>query len=123
MILKLHKQKISIKPMAVPENTQHIHVQYEYEHNTKHLKPILRYEGYTYEGHTPVISIDTFKHHTYVTVELVDGLGIVVRQYSSIIPQHHYVVWGDKPIKPDLEAYIYALEKEVEALRNEGEVI
>jgi hypothetical protein len=40
-----------------------------------------------------------------------------------MIPQHHYVVWGDKPIKPDLEAYIYALEKEVEALRNEGEVI
>jgi hypothetical protein len=123
MILKLSKKEIIVMPMAVPENAEHIHVSYMYEPHTRHLKPILIFLNERHVGHKPVLSLSQTDTVISVRVLLVDATDTIIKEYTGNIPQHRYVIWGDKPVRPDFETYIQTLEQEIERLKNEGEVI
>ena len=126
MIVKLKNQKVSIEPMIIPEPSNHVYIEYEFEFNTNHLTPRIIIEGLTlFIGDKRYISLVHLigNNSLKVIVELVDAQGVVLHTYEGRIENSTYSVLGAKPIRPDIDAYVKYLEKRVKELEEQGEVV
>jgi len=125
MIIQLSKKKIKILPMKIPEPTSGLYIQYTFEQGTNHLLPRLKVNGKTYEGNKIYIDLSEgfVAGNTEMKVELLDGNKVPVKTYTGIIPQYSYVLYGKKPIRPDLDDYNRQLERRIIELEEEGDVI
>jgi len=129
MIIKLKNKEITIKKNAVPEPLHKVRLQYEYELNTNHLTPILFIRDQQFVGDhikidmDPTLSCVISGTDLPITVELVDTKGIVIKAYTGLLTSSRYCLFGERPLRPDFEDYIATLEKRIEELENEGEVI
>jgi hypothetical protein len=119
MILKLVENKIIVETMFVPELKKHTYIEYVFEHNTKHLHPVLYINGADFKGHKTFIDFNKYDLNNTLTlkVELLDDQGKVVRSYQSELEYNEYQILGIKPIRPDIEDYLYKLEEEICALK------
>lgn len=137
MIIQLVGGKIKIVPMPVPEQIEHMYIQYAYEAGTNHLLPHLtisevpspesKRKLYKIEqlGDKVFVNMhDGFSTHTvHIKVELLDGSGFKIRSYESNVPYLRYCIVGVKPVRPDVAAYVHYLEQRVQELEEKGEVI
>jgi hypothetical protein len=119
MILKLVDKKILINTMFVPELKGHTFVQYEFEPETKHLHPVLYIGNQVFKGDRIFIDINNHVKpgETIIKVELLDDQNKIIRIYESEIAYNIYQVLGQKPIRPDIEDYLYKLEEEIRVLK------
>jgi hypothetical protein len=119
MILKLVDNKIIVETMFVPELKKHTYIEYVFEHNTKHLHPVLYINGADFKGDKTFIDFNKYDLNNTLTlkVELLDDQGKVVRSYQSELEYNEYQILGIKPIRPDIEDYLYKLEEEIRALK------
>lgn len=139
MIIELKEQRLIIMPMVVPELLQHFHIKYTFEPGTDHLMPCLIIGTNKYFGQHIYIDVSQIKPFadTPIKVELHDARGIVIKQYTCTTMFNHYGLFGEKPIRPDLEFYVQQLEEhiddllvqiqlkesEIKALNEKGDVI
>lgn len=131
MIIQLRKGKVNIKPMVVPEPVNHVFIQYDYEPNTNHLKPILYVDTFKiFEGDRIYVDLGMLKEKVSIRVELLNGNNVLVAMYQGEHEQCAYCVIGKKPIRPDLQKYvddlnenILVLQDEIQKIIDEGEVI
>lgn len=129
MIIKLGNGKLEIKRKPVPEPLHKVHVQYSFEFNTNHLKPVMYIGKDIHEGDR--INIDLTKvlervepqGSIPIKIVLLNGEFVPVHKYYGEIPVHKYCLFGKRPARPDFEKYIIELEAQIEKLENEGEVI
>lgn len=121
MILKLIENKIIVETMFVPELKEHTYVEYIFEPNTKHLHPTLYINGVLFRGHKTFINFNTFDLSRILNlkVELLDDQEKVVRSYQAELAYNEYQILGLKPIRPDIEDYLYKLEEEIRNLKQE----
>jgi hypothetical protein len=119
MILKLVDGKVLINTMFVPELREHTFVQLELEPNTQHLNAVLYINDLRFTDNIINIKNEILPGKVVVKVELLDDKGIVVRTYQSKVSYNIYQVLGTKPIRPDIEQYLYNLEGEIQHLKNE----
>ena len=113
MILKLIDGKVLIETMFVPELMKHTYIQYTFEPNTQHLQPVLYINNQVFKGNKQFIDIQLESDNVIVRVELFDDNNRIVRTYSSNMPYNVYQILGNKPIRPDIEDYLYKLEEEI----------
>ena len=130
MIIILRDGKVSVKQMNIPERLDKLHIQYDYEFGTNHLKPRLTVNGTVFEGDRIAINVERDRRIKFqdqvnlkVRVDLLDGEGNLTRIYKGELPYYRYCVFGTKPVHPNVEAYVRELEDKIEKLENEGEVI
>lgn len=118
MIVELNKGKVMIKPMVVPELLNSLYIQYVFEPNTEHLTPRMSISKNTFIGDRIYIYINSDYTDTkiLVKVELLDNKENVIRTYHGLLPFNEYCIIGNKPIRPDIENYLYSLEQKVEQL-------
>jgi hypothetical protein len=121
MILKLVDNKIIVETMFVPELKKHTYIEYVFEHNTKHLHPVLYINGADFKGYKTFIDFNKYdlNNTLILKVELLDDQEKVVRSYQSELEYNEYQILGIKPIRPDIEQYLYNLEGEIKHLKNE----
>jgi len=119
MILKLIDGKVLIQVMFVPELKSNTYVQYEFEQGTAHLHPVLHFGNQTFRGDRIFINLkDEVKAgDVVVKVELLDHQNKVIHIYESKVAYNIYQVLGDKPVRPDIEDYLYKLEEEIRTLK------
>ena len=121
MILKLIDGKILIQVMFVPESKSNTYIQYEFEEGTAHLHPVLYFGNQIFKGDRIFIDIkDEVKAgDVVVKVELLDHQNKIIHIYESKIAYNIYQVLGQKPIRPDIEDYLYKLEEKIRLLKQE----
>jgi hypothetical protein len=119
MILKLISGKILIRVMFVPELKSNTYIQYEFEEGTAHLHPVLYFGNQIFKGDRIFIDIkDEVKAgDVVVKVELLDHQNKIIHIYESKVAYNIYQVLGQKPIRPDIEDYLYKLEEEIRVLK------
>jgi hypothetical protein len=119
MTLKLVDNKVLIKTMFVPELKEHTFLEYEFERNSNHLHPVLTINGETFAGNHIFINLKNIENTLHITlqVELLDDQHKVIHIYQSKVEYNVYQVLGNKPIRPDIEQYLYQLEKEIRVLK------
>jgi len=119
MILKLIDGKILIQTMFVPELRLNTYIQYEFEEGTSHLHPVLYFGNQIFKGDRIFIDIkDEVKAgDVVVKVELLDYKNNIIHIYESKVAYNVYHILGEKPIRPDIEDYLYKLEKEIRVLK------
>lgn len=125
MIIELRNKQIKVQNMVVPERSNRLFIKYVYEFGTNHLTPHLHIKGRTFKGNKVFVDLKTLTDHDTLdcVVKLLNGSGVVIKEYKGVLPIYNYVVLGDKPIRPDLETYITKLENRIVELESEGEVI
>lgn len=125
MILQLSNQKIKIQPMRIPEPKNYFQIHYVFEAGTNHLLPKLTVGNQVYEGANNFVDIRGvgLNDQLEFKVELLDVNRQVVKTYVGTVKQHDYVLFGTKPIRPDIEKYVKELEAEIVRLQELGEVI
>jgi hypothetical protein len=132
MIIHLAKQTATVKPMKVPESRNAVYIKYEFERNTEHLTPILRIGRCDYRGDRLAIDMSDLPIRGFMNihVRLVDAEGTVLRKYEGRLEQHDYILFGQRPVRADLEQHVVALLNKIEDLKedivkitDEGEVI
>lgn len=117
MKLKLTQGKVEIVQMEVPELIQHTYLEYVFEENTKHLHPILTIAGKEYKEYNTFIELpDISSKEITIKVELFDDNNKVIHIYESNLEYNKYQITGNKPIRPDIEAYIFSLEEQIRNL-------
>lgn len=118
MIIELIKGKINILPMAIPELSNYLRIQYRYESGTNHLTPRLTINKDVYNGDRVFVDIKDGYNTGEISckVELLDGQANVIRTYVGTIPLYNYTLLGKKPVRPDFEVYIHKLETDIEDL-------
>lgn len=117
MKLKLNDGKVEIVQMKVPELIQHTYIELEFETGTSHLHPSVTINGAVYKNTNtfikfPEVTEDVIK----IKVELHDDKDTVIRTYESTLAYNKYQITGTKPIRPDIEAYIFSLEEQIRNL-------
>lgn len=119
MILKLIDGKVLIKTMFVPELKGHTFVQYELEPNTAHLHCVLHINDQVFTGDRVFIDVKELLNVNVVNlkVELLDDQNKIIHIYQSKVAYNVYQVLGDKPVRPDIEDYLYKLEEEIRVLK------
>jgi hypothetical protein len=117
MILKLVDNKVLVETMFVPELVEHTYLQYIREPNTQHLHPVLYFNNQTFYGDKVFIKVPTVEGNLEIKVDLLDDNKRIVRTYTSNMPYNIYQVLGHKPIRPDIEDYLYKLEEEIRVLK------
>ena len=117
MILKLIDKKVLIKTMFVPELRSHTLVTLELEPNTQHLNPVIYINQLRFTGTIIDIKDELKPGIVNIKVELLDDKGTVVQFYESKVEYNVYQVLGAKPIRPDIEDYLYKLEEEIRTLK------
>jgi hypothetical protein len=117
MILKLVDNKVLVETMFVPELVEHTYIQYVREPNTYHLHPVLYINNQTFYGDKVFIKVQSIQSNIDIKVELVDDNKRIIRTYTSNMPYNIYQVLGQKPIRPDIEDYLYKIEEEVRLLK------
>jgi hypothetical protein len=117
MILKLINGKVLIETMFVPELAERTYVEYVFETNTQHLQPVLYFNEKIFRGNKQYINITLEQQIVNIKVELLDNNNHIVRTYVSNLPYNVYQILGNKPIRPDIEDYLYKLEEEIRLLK------
>lgn len=117
MTLKLLEGKVLIKTMFVPELKSETFITLELEPNTKHLNPVIYINHLRFTNN--IINITDIVSPGFVDlkVELLDDKGTIVRIYYSKVAYNIYHILGEKPIRPDIEDYLYKLEEEIRNLK------
>jgi hypothetical protein len=121
MILKLIDQKVLIETMFIPELVDHTYVQLVFEPNTSHLHPVLFLNDVQHKGDRIFIDVKNLltDKEVVIKVELLDDQNKVIRRYESKVEYNRYQIFGNKPIRPDIEEYLYKLEEEIRFLKEE----
>jgi hypothetical protein len=123
MKLKLTDGKVEIVQMKVSELINHTYLEYEFETDTAHLHPILTIEGKQFKEQSTFIEMPEIKTPAVdIKVELFDDNNRLIHVYQSNLAYNKYQITGTKPIRPDIEAYIFSLEKRIRDLINEYEL-
>ena len=142
MIIELIKGRIKIKPMLVPEPSGNFYIQCQREPAYQHLVTRITIDKHVYLGDRTFFAIDATKDADVdIMVEMLDPNDNVVATYRGRIPVIRYLVYGAKPVRPDVEIYIRqllndreqmelshkrevdALNARIQVLENTGEVI
>ncbi len=132
MIIELNNGKPKIQPMRIPELTNRTFIQYAYEAGTNHLRPRLTINHSVFIGDRIFVDMSPgFEGETVnLKVELLDGNSRVLHTYEDVVNFYNYQVFGEKPVRPDVEVYINNLYKEISRLQQvikeleeKGEVI
>jgi hypothetical protein len=123
MTLKLVDEKVIISTMFVPELKEHTFVNLILETNTEHLKPVIYINDIRFETSVINLKEDIKSKEIVIKVELLDHQNKIIHVYQSKVAYNVYQILGDKPIRPDIEQYLYALEDEIRKLKNEIIVI
>jgi hypothetical protein len=117
MKLKLADKKVELIQMKVPELIERTYLEYEFELNTQHLHPVLTIAGKEYKKYNTFITLpDISSKEITIKVELFDDNNKVIHIYESILEYNKYQITGTKPIRPDIEAYIFSLEEQIRNL-------
>ena len=119
MTLKLIDGKVLIDTMYVPELKEHTFVNLVLENNTNHLKPIIYINDIRFEDNVINLKEDIKSNEIIIKVELLDNQNKIVHIYQSKVAYNVYQILGNKPIRPDIEMYLYKLEDEIRSLKNE----
>lgn len=119
MILKLVNEKVLIDTMFVPELKEHTFVNLILETNTNHLKPIIYINNIRFETNVIDLKEDIKSKEITIKVELLDHQDKIIHVYESKVAYNLYQILGDKPIRPDIEQYLYSLENKIQYLENE----
>ena len=117
MILKLVHGKVLIDTMFVPELKEHTVVKFELEANTKHLNPVLYINHLRFTSPFINITDEIQPGEINIKVELLDNKDTIIHIYQSKVAYNVYQVLGSKPIRPDIEDYLYRLEEEIRVLK------
>jgi hypothetical protein len=125
MILQLSNQKIKVLPMRIPEPKNYLQIRYGFEAGTNHLYPVLTIGKEVYRGDQVFIDVTKIglNEQTTFKVELLDSNQQVIKTYTMTVQQHDYILFGQKPLRPDVDMYIKELEAEIIRLKEIGEVI
>jgi hypothetical protein len=119
MTLKLVDGKVLISTMFVPELKEHTFVNLVLETNTEHLKPVIYIDDIRFETSVINLKEDIKSKEIVIKVELLDHQNKIIHIYQSKVAYNVYQILGDKPIRPDIEQYLYSLEEEIRYLKNE----
>jgi hypothetical protein len=120
MTLKLFEGQLFVETMHVPESIEHTYILYVFEKNTEHLHPVLILNGKKFKGNKSFFNLDLNINSTInVEVQLLDDTDKVVRTYTSKLEYNVYQILGNKPIRPNIEVYLYQLEEEIRSLKEE----
>jgi len=123
MKLKLTDGKVEIVQMKVSELINHTYLEYEFETNTSHLHPTLTINGKQFKEQSTFIEMPDINTPTVnIKVELFDDNNTPIHVYQSNLAYNKYQITGTKPIRPDIEEYIFSLEKRIRDLINEYEL-
>jgi hypothetical protein len=123
MKLKLTDGKVEIVQMKVSELINHTYLEYEFEADTAHLHPTLTINGKRFKEQSTFIEMPDIKTPTVdIKVELFDDNNTLIHVYESSLAYNKYQITGEKPIRPDIEAYIFLLEKRIRDLIDEYEL-
>jgi len=117
MILKLIDDKVLINTMFVPELKSQTFVKLELEPNTQHLNPVVYINHLRFTEQIIDIKDEIKPGIVNIKVDLLDEKNNIIRTYSSKVPYNIYQILGDKPIRPDIETYLYKLEEEIRVLK------
>jgi len=117
MILKLVEGKVLINTMFVPELKSQTFVKLELEPNTQHLNPAIYINHLRFTEQIINISDEIQPGDVLIKVDLLDEKNNIIRTYSSKVPYNVYHILGNKPIRPDIEEYLYKLEEEIRSLK------
>lgn len=125
MILKLSNKEVQIQPMKIPVPKKNVYIEYAFEAGTNHLLPRLTINGVVHEGNRIYVDLSyvDWKKDVTVYVSLVDGKERVLHKYTCKVPHHEYLLFGKKPLREDVEAYVYELEERIRELEEAGEVV
>jgi hypothetical protein len=77
----------------------------------------LYFNNQTFYGDKVFIKVPTVEGNLEIKVDLLDDNKRIVRTYTSNMPYNIYQVLGHKPIRPDIEDYLYKLEEEIRVLK------
>jgi hypothetical protein len=117
MKLKLNNGIIEIVAMKVPELINHTYLEYLFEKETSHLHPVLTFDGVQYTEYNTFITLPEVTTPTIlVKVELFDDNNKIIHVYESNLKYNRYQITGVKPIRPDIEEYIFSLEEQIRNL-------
>jgi len=119
MTLTLIDGKVLIETMYVPELKEHTFVNLVLENNTNHLKPVIYINELRFEHNIIHIKEDIKENEILIKVELLDNQNKVIHIYQSKVAYNVYQILGNKPIRPDIEMYLYKLEEEIRILKEE----
>lgn len=119
MTLTLVDGKVLIETMYVPELKEHTFVNLVLENNTNHLKPVIYINEIRFEHNVIHIKEDIKGNEVLIKVELLDNQNKVIHVYQSKVAYNVYQILGNKPIRPDIEMYLYKLEEEIRILKQE----
>lgn len=128
MIVILQEGKVVIKDTQLLECTDRVYIEYVYEKGTDHLLPRLTitkkglYKNEWTGDHTYIDVSDIKADVVTLKVELLDAKYRVIRSYISDIPFNKYVVFGNKPVRPDVEAYIRSMQTHIAELLQEHQL-
>lgn len=119
MIITLKEGRLTITPMSIPEPVSSFYVQYEFEPNTAHLRPMLTVGNKSFFGDRMNIMLpeDLKDGDTLIVVELFGNDMFPIRRYTAMVPLVRYAVFGPMPVRPDFFPYIRQLEYEMEQLK------
>lgn len=122
MILVLRNKTVTVHQNAVPEDVRCVHIKYSFELGTNHLVPLLHINGHVYRGYEIFIPLDYNNIELPIKVQLLDTNGLVVKEYTSILPYYKTCTIGT-PQHVNVYKQIEKLEKTIEELQEKGEVI
>jgi hypothetical protein len=117
MTLKLIDGKVLINTMYVPELKEHTFINFEMEPNTQHLQLFLYINHLRFTNNVIALTDEIKPGEITIKVELLDDKGTIVHIYQSKVAYNVYQVLGNKPIRPDIEDYLYKLEEEIRSLK------
>jgi hypothetical protein len=121
MILKLKNKIVGIEQMRFPELLNNTYIKYVFEKNTEHLHPVLTLNSFSYRGNNIFINIPegSFEGSVTIKVELFDEHNKIIKIYENNLEYNRYQITGKKPVRPDVEKYIFDLQNEIERLNIE----
>lgn len=123
MIVTLKDDKVIIEDTQLLELSDNVLIQYVYEDNTEHLTPQLFIQDYVYIGDMFYADFSKLNTGEYkVIVNLVDNKGITVRHYEATIAHYRYSVFGNKPVRPDVEQYIRHLKEHIATMKQQHQL-
>jgi len=121
MIIKLNNDgTITIEPQKVPEDLESVYISYKYPKGLNHLRTVLKWGGFTYEGKDMYIKKAPINFNMKVT--LYNGEEIF-KEYRTQEEPSLYVGYGIKTLEPDILAYIKSLEQEIKSLKERGDIV
>ena len=117
MILKLIEGKVLIDTMFVPELKEHTFVHFQMEPNTDHLQRVLYINHLRFTDNVISLNNEIKPGLINIKVELLDDKNTLVHLYQAEVAYNIYHILGEKPIRPDIEDYLYKLEEEIRVLK------